>query len=138
MKFPQRLFGKMTRSLSLPTIFIVPFVVQIVGMVGIVGFFAMRNDRESVRNYIAQLTSQASTQVEHHLNDSLAIAQKINRINIEAIESGMLDVKDFEKAGRYFWKQVNVFGVSYVGYSLTTGETAGAGKFPGKPILVLE
>jgi signal transduction histidine kinase len=138
MKFPQRLIPKTLRSLSLPTIFIVPFVIQIVGMVGLASYFAIRNDRESVSNYVAQLTNQASNQVEQHLNDSLAVAQKINRINAEAIESGMLDVKDFEQAGHYFWKQVSIFGVSYVGYALTTGEFAGAGKFPGKPILILD
>lgn len=41
----------------------------------------------------------------------------------------LLALQNFFVAGRYFWKQVQVFNVGYISYVLTNEEYAGAGYY---------
>jgi hypothetical protein len=42
---------------------------------------------------------QASKRIDGHFDDYLATPQKINQTNLDAIELGLLDLKDFKTAG---------------------------------------
>lgn len=60
----------------------------------------------------------------------LALPHQINQINLDAIERGLIDLRDLEAAGRYFWQQSQVFKqFSYIGYYLTDNAAAGAGRW---------
>lgn len=127
------LIETINKRLSLRTVLIVPFVLQIVGTVGLVGYLSFKNGQKSVNELVNQLMDEVSDRVDLHLDNYLTIPQKINQTTVDAIDLGLLNLKDFEKIGHFFWKQVRLHDVSYINYGLTTGEYAGAGYFDQDP-----
>ena len=114
------------QGISLRLLLVAPFVIQIFAAVGITGYLALRNGQQSVSNLASQLTNKASHLVNQHLDSYLNIPPKINQINIDAIDIGLLNLQDFQRSGRYFWKQMQSYKVSAIGYALTNGDFIGA------------
>jgi hypothetical protein len=115
---------------KLRSILVIPFVLQIVGAVGIVGYLSFRNGQQSVNDLADRLMDKSSGLVSERLDNFLDTPQKINQINRDAIELGLLNLRDFKTAGHYFWRQLKAYpDITYISYALKTGEYAGAGKF---------
>ncbi|WP_334688469.1 cache domain-containing protein [Nostoc sp.] len=105
-------------------------MIQIFAAVGLVGYLSFKNGQKAVNDLANQLMSKTDSLVDEHLDTYLATPHQINQINIDAIEQGLLNLKDLESTGRYFWKQAQVFkNVSWIGYNLKTSEEAGAGRW---------
>ncbi|OWY69123.1 hybrid sensor histidine kinase/response regulator [cyanobacterium TDX16] len=122
--------AKSFRGLPLRLVLVLPFVLQIVGAVGLVGYLSFRNGQQAVNNLVDRLMDKSSDLVSERLNGYLETPQKINQINRDAIELGLLDLKDLKTAGHYFWKQLQAYPeIAYTGYALTTGEYTAAGRF---------
>lgn len=118
------------KGLHLRLILVLPFVLQIVGAVGLVGYLSFKNGQQAVNDLADRLMDKSSDLVSKHLDNYLETPQKINQINLDAIALNLLDLKDFKTAGHYFWKQLQAYpDMSYIAYALTTGEYAGAGRF---------
>jgi signal transduction histidine kinase/DNA-binding response OmpR family regulator len=115
------------KGVSLRLLFIVPFVVQIFAAVGITGYISLRNGQQSINDLANQLTSKTGRLVDQHLDSYLGTPPQISQINVDAIDVGLLDPKDFTKAGRYLWKQMQTYKVSYISYGLSNGDFVGAG-----------
>ena len=124
----------------LHTALVVPFILQIVAAVGLVGYLSLRNGQHAVTDLANQLMTEVSNQTDQQLNDYLSIPHQINQINIDAIETGLLDIENFDLAGSYFWKQVQAFkNVGYISNTLADGRFIGAGKyFPGEGVIIDE
>lgn len=122
-------FKELSRQFSLRIVLTVPFVLQIVSSTALVGYFSYQNGQQAVNDLANQLMAQASDRVDQHLDSYLAIPQQINQINQAAIDLGLLDLKDLDNAGHYFWKQIQVYDVSFIGYALETGEYIGSGRW---------
>ncbi|WP_445242487.1 SpoIIE family protein phosphatase [Microcoleus vaginatus] len=124
----------------LHTALIVPFILQIVAAVGLVGYLSLRNGQEAVTDLANQLMTQVTKRTEQQLNDYLSMPHRINQINIDAIETGLLNLDNFDRAGRYFWKQMQAFNnVGFISYGLADGRFIGAGKYiPGEGIIIEE
>ena len=95
---------KMFSKLPLKTILIVPFVLQIVSAVGLVGYFSFINGRESVETLGNRLTKEISTRIQQHVLDYLDKSYQVLRVTNDAIESGNLDVYNFGAMRLYFWQ----------------------------------
>jgi signal transduction histidine kinase len=113
----------------LRTILVVPFVLQIVATVGLVGYLSFRNGQRAVNSLAVKLLDKSNDVVTQRLDKYLQTAQDINQLNADAIRLGELNLRDFTRAGRHFWKQSKIFDVSYIGGALPTGEFSGAGRW---------
>lgn len=123
--------SKNFKGFPLRLVLVLPFVLQVCSAVGLVGYLSFENGHEAVEDLAEQLMQQASDRVDGHLDNYLATPPKINQTNLDVIELGLLDLKDFKTAGHYFWKQLQTYpNISYIAYALTTGEYIGAGKYP--------
>lgn len=127
---------KSSEGRSLQLVLIVPFVLQIFGAVGLVGYLSFRNGQEAVGDLADELIQEVATTVDSHLDSYLAVPHTINQINANAIQMGLLDVSDRETAGQYFWKQMQAYDLTYVGYGLTTGEGVGAARYDGQTVTI--
>jgi signal transduction histidine kinase/CheY-like chemotaxis protein len=117
-------------GLPLRLVLVVPFLLQIASAVGLVGYFSFKNGQEAVSDLADRLMDKNSDLVAKHLDNYLETPQKINQINLDAIDLGLLDLKKFKSAGHYFAKQLQSYpNISFIGYALTTGEYAGAGRY---------
>ena len=129
-------------NLALPFswVLVIPFVVQVFAAVSLVGYLSYRNGQRIVNDLAQQLEQEISLRVDQYLDTYLALPHQINQINLDAIDRGLLDLRDIESAGRYFWKQSQVFEqFSYIGYGLTDLTAAGAGRwFNGTDIVVTQ
>ncbi len=117
------------KPISLRLILVVPFLLQIVLAVGLTGWFSLRNGEKAINVLVTQLETEVSDRIDQHLDNYLSVPHQINQINADAVRLGLLNLKDFEKAGHYCWKQMQVFNVGYIYYVLASGEYAGAGIF---------
>ncbi|MBE9005042.1 HAMP domain-containing protein [Fortiea sp. LEGE XX443] len=120
------------KAFPLQMVLIVPFALQIFGTVGLVGYLSFKNGRQAVNDLADQLMDRTNTMVQQHLDDYLSIPHKVNQINTDAIQMGLLDVRDRKTAGKYFWKQMQAYDLTYIGIGLTTGEGVGAARYDGK------
>ena len=118
---------KLIGNAPLRTILIVPFVLQIIGAVGIVGYLSFRNGQKAVNDLASQLRTEVSNRIDQHLDSQLDTARHLAQVNGDAFDVGLLDPKDLDKISRYFWKQMQLFNVGYIGFGAPGGEFTGAG-----------
>ena len=130
--------AKIISRSALRRILIVPFAVQIVGTVGLVGYLSFRNGQQAIDDLVGQLMMQVSDRVDQHLDAYLSMPHQINQINLAALELGLLDLQDFQSTGHYFWKQMQVFDVGYINFANAKGEFIGVERLDNGALLINE
>lgn len=116
------------RTFSLQTLLIVPFVVQVLGITGLVGYLSYRSGQRAVERMGQELVSGIEHHTIKHLNTFLGDAENIAKVNIAAFEAGVLDLNDFEGLGRLFTRQASQFNFTSVNLGTETGAFIGAGQ----------
>lgn len=96
--------SKVSKRMPLNLVLVVPFVIQIFAAVGLTGYISLRNGQQAVNDLANQLMNKFSDLVDQHLDTYLATPHRINQLNIDAIELGLLELHNFQGSGRYFWK----------------------------------
>lgn len=137
---------KFSNKWRLRTTLIVPFVLQIVGTVGLVGYLSFRNGQEAVNDVAAKLRNEISDRVFQYLEAYLNTPHLINRINEDAIRLGQLSLEDLPGIERHlFWQlmQFNsvrsvVFGNNRGNFITATKNSRNQLNHHGKEILVSE
>lgn len=121
-----RLLGKR----SLPVVLIVPFVLQVVGAVGLVGFLSFQNGQKAVNQLAAQLRREVSARVNQHLDSYLSVPHQVAEQNAAAMNQGLLNPQNLEEIEGFFWKQMKLFNtIGYISYGDITGEYVGTGYY---------
>ncbi|MCC3531017.1 MAG: response regulator [Microcoleus sp. PH2017_22_RUC_O_B] len=100
---------KILDKLPLRTVLIVPFVLQIVGAVGLVGYLSFRNGQKAVNNLASQLMSEVSSRVEQNLQAYLTTPHQINQSKLDAVKLGYLKMDDASSWEKYLWRQVQLY-----------------------------
>ncbi|MBW4602940.1 MAG: HAMP domain-containing protein [Calothrix sp. FI2-JRJ7] len=128
------------KKIPLRLILTVPFVLQIFAAVGLVGYLSFVQGQKAVNDLASQLMEKVELQVDEHLDKYLALPQQLMQMNADAIIDGQLNFNDQKASERYFWRQAKAFtSISYIGYILTDGREAGAGRWiNGVDLLVYE
>ncbi len=100
---------KLLEKLPLRTVLIVPFVLQIVGAVGLVGYLSFKNGQKAVNNLASQLMSEVSVRVEQNLQIYVATPHQINQTKLDAVKLGLLNMEDLSAWEKYLWRQVQLY-----------------------------
>ncbi|MBD2120997.1 HAMP domain-containing protein [Trichocoleus sp. FACHB-262] len=124
------------QAFPLQIVLVVPFVLQIFGAVGLISYLSFKNGQKAVNNLAEQLIDRSSDVVNEHLNSYLSVPQKLGQINASAIRQGLLDVRDGEATGKYFWEQMQAYDLTFIGIGLVTGEGFGAIRYDGKTVTI--
>ncbi|MEG4573133.1 ATP-binding protein [Microcoleus sp. N3A4] len=112
--------SKMLDKLPLRTVLIVPFVLQIVGAVGLVGYLSFRNGQKAVNNLASQLMSEVSLRVEQNLQVYLTTPHQINQTKLDAVKLGLLKMDNLSAWEKYLWRQVQLY--PYINYTSVSNE----------------
>lgn len=128
-----RLNGKLSNQLSgwlgrhkLRTVLVVPFVLQIFGAVGLVGYFSFRNGQLAVQELANQRMQEVESRISERLEIYFEAPHQVNQINQAALDLGQLDVNNLESMERHFWQQSQIFDlVSYIQFGRRNGEFVG-------------
>jgi PAS domain S-box-containing protein len=104
-----------SRKLPLRVVLVVPFVLQVVGVVGITGYLSFQNGQQAVNQIAAELRREVAARVVHYLDTSLATPILINQINADAVRSGNLDFQNTAQLEQYLHNQLQQFNsVSHI------------------------
>lgn len=111
MKIPSfsNLFARVAGKLTLRTVLIVPFVIQIVGTVGLVGYLSYKNGQQAVKDLAYQLIDEVDGRVEQNLQNYLDVPKQINQNHAAAIRTRVLDWKNFSDLERFFAQQLQIY-----------------------------
>ncbi|MGG6296759.1 ATP-binding protein [Leptolyngbya sp. AN02str] len=128
------------RKLALRLLLIIPFVLQIMLAVSLVGYLSFLNGQKAVNELAYELVNKAKQQVDDHLDFYLSLPHQLNQLNADAIASGQLQLKDRAASEKHFWSQASVFDtINYIGYILTDGSQVGAGRYlNGRDLVIFE
>ncbi|MEA5467623.1 hybrid sensor histidine kinase/response regulator [Spirulina sp. 06S082] len=122
-----------SKRLPLRVVLLVPFVLQIFGTVGVVGYLSYRNGQKAVNDLALQLRKELSARIERELKAYTEAPHIINRINASAFARGDIDIDKMQ--GEYLlWEQSRLFPSNswiYCG-SEKDGGFLGVGKEPNK------
>ncbi|HEY9601766.1 MAG TPA: PAS domain-containing protein [Allocoleopsis sp.] len=107
---PNRLIAKLVGQVPLRTVLIVPFVLQIVGTVGLVGYLSFKSGQSSVKDLAYQLIDEVDERVEQNLQHHLDVPKHVNQSLAAAIRTRVLDWKNASGLERYFAQQLQIYG----------------------------
>ncbi len=96
-------------KVSLSTTLVVPFVLQIVAAVGLVGYLSFRNGQEAVNQLAGQLQQEIGFRVKTGVLHYLEAPSLVNKTNEDAAELGVINFNNLESAKSHLWKVVNRF-----------------------------
>ncbi|MCU0533795.1 MAG: diguanylate cyclase [Hydrococcus sp. Prado102] len=115
--------AKIFSKLPLRTIFIVPFVLQIVGTVGLVGYLSFKDGQKAVEDLATRLMDEISHRIEQNLRGYLEIPHQINQTNLNAVRLGLFSMQDLDGWEKYLWQQVQQYpNITYIGVGNVKGE----------------
>jgi signal transduction histidine kinase/CheY-like chemotaxis protein len=126
----QKFSRRPIRHFPLRTVLIVPFILQIVGAVGLVGYLSFKNGQKAVNEVADQLLNEITARVDQNLRNYLTLPHKVNQNNAILLHLGQLNLKDLPGLERYFWQQLQVFNeLTFVGLGLENKNNLGAERF---------
>lgn len=99
----------MVKRIPLRLILIVPFVLQIVGAVGLVGYLSYRSGQQAVQQLADNLMDEIGDRINQNLDSYLTQPAEITRSHAKAFQLGLLDWRDFDQLERFFWSQMATF-----------------------------
>ena len=100
------LFGQ-TRKSSLFLILVIPFVVQIVAIVGLTSYVSYKSGQNAVSDLANQLMAEIGIRIDQNLSSYMQDIEKITRTNASLVQSGMLDPGDQVALRHHFWAQLH-------------------------------
>jgi phosphoserine phosphatase RsbU/P len=117
-----------SRRFRLRTTLVLPFVLQIVTAVGLVGYLSFRNGQKAINDLASQLRNEVTARVRDRIKNYLEVPQQLNQLNAQMLELGLLDFEKISEAQRYFWRQVQTYEtISHIGFANREGQYARVG-----------
>jgi class 3 adenylate cyclase len=122
LQWLSRLSGK----LPLRMVLLVPFLLQILAIVGLIGYLSFSNGKKSINELTTALRNEITARIEQHLLTYLQVPHLVNQLNAEAVRLGILDLTIPTIVERHFWQQLQIFDlVSYISFSSNQGDYIG-------------
>jgi adenylate cyclase len=100
-------YSKVARKLPIRAVMVLPFLIQIIGVVSLTGWLSFRTGQKSVNHMVTELSSQISESIEHQVENHLNPPILLHQLTASAIRSGNLNLEDFSKLERYLWNQID-------------------------------
>lgn len=99
------ILGKLSGRVSLRSVLVIPFVLQLALAVGLTGYISLRNGQRAVNEVASQLRQEISNRILERLTDHAEIPHLVNQINADAVRRGDLQTQD-AASEEYLWRQI--------------------------------
>lgn len=130
-------------NIPLRWVLVVPFVLQTVGAVTLVGYLSFRSGQRVVENLAHQLMTEVGNRTTLYLDKTLEIPHLVNELNADAIALGIIpnfQTEDTEILEKFFWRQILRFpSVSTIAIANERGGMIGSAQktsFPSRNMIV--
>lgn len=101
--------SRIITKLPLHFIFIAPFVLQIFGTVGLVGYLSFRNGQKAVEELAYHLMNEIGYRIEQNLDSYINILEQVVQNNASLLEQNILDSQDLPALETVLWQQIHIF-----------------------------
>lgn len=123
-------------KISLRWVLLIPFVLQTIGAVGLVGYFSDRSGEQAVENLANRLMHEVSNRISDRLDSYLQTQQQAMAINAQAVEQGSLNIQDFGQLRNYLWQQITLSPLLGSNFFVNAqGEQIGYGRLQSQEIV---
>ncbi|MGL5082890.1 MAG: ATP-binding protein [Microcoleaceae cyanobacterium] len=124
MKYVNLITEKIWSKLPLRTALVLPFLIQIVGAVGLVGYLSYRSGQSVVNQLVIRLSQEASEQIENHIYSQLDRPITVLDVILSSIANNELDPTDFTQLRCSFYEKVRQPElVNHLGFGDVNGDT---------------
>ena len=96
------------QHISLRKALIVPLMLEIISIVGIVGYLSFRNGQQAVNSLASQLRQELTARIERELQGYFEIPHEINRLNASAFSRGDLDIVNAQFGEGQLYQQMRI------------------------------
>ncbi|MEG4799616.1 ATP-binding protein [Microcoleus sp. ARI1-B5] len=125
-------FPKLFKEVPLQAILVVPFVVQTVGAVGIIGYLSFRNGQKAVNDVAAQLRKETSDRIAQNLTHLVATPFQAFESYEAALNQNRIDLNNGRDIEKFLWRQLPAFeNLSLTAFVTTNQEFFGAERQDG-------
>lgn len=109
---------KPAKGYPLRLVLVLGFVTQTILISGIVAIGSWWRERQAITQVSRQIRSEATESVTLFLENYLRQPYLVNTINVSAWKLGILDLSqsNFERVGKLFWEQMQVYDVSFINF----------------------
>ncbi len=97
------------KGISLRMLLIAALLIPVMLAVGTTGIVSYSYGQLAVRQLVTQLQHEVSDSVNEQLVAYLQTPHTVNQLNVDALQSGLLDKSDFDALEGHFWRQMRVF-----------------------------
>jgi signal transduction histidine kinase len=126
------------KNISLQTVLIVPFVLQIAISVGLTGYFSIQYGQRAVNDLVSRLQKETEARITQHLRDYLSAPRQLSEMNGLAIASGSLQAQDLDRASQFLHSQVKLYNIGFIGFGAADGDFVSAGRYDSSNNIVLD
>lgn len=116
-----------SKKISLRLILVVPFVIQIVTSVGLTGYLSLRNGQKAVNEMASRLMTEVSGRIDQQLDNYMEVPHKVALLTSDVIDMGLLDLRDKQQLGQFFWRSLKSYDIGYILFGFQTGDYIAAG-----------
>ncbi|MGG6296631.1 SpoIIE family protein phosphatase [Leptolyngbya sp. AN02str] len=129
----------MPQQVPLRLLLVVPFVLQLLGTVGLVSYLAYRNGQRAVNNLASQLRDEVTARVEQQLTNYMSVPFLINQVVTNSFTQGNINVTQIEDS-TILWQQASTFATTNLVYCgrESDGAFLGVGRGNDRDIRMLE
>jgi diguanylate cyclase (GGDEF)-like protein len=121
---------KFSQGVSLHGILTLPFILQVMTIVSLVGYLSYQNAQHSIEDVTTQMMDAVSKRVEQKVNSYLETARIANQMNSDSVRRGALDL-DLDhpnpQVEQFLWQQMQLFrNLTWISLGTEAGNTMGA------------
>ncbi|MEO1208510.1 MAG: adenylate/guanylate cyclase domain-containing protein [Cyanobacteria bacterium J06638_20] len=102
------LLQRLSRNLPLRIVFTVPMLLQLIGVVGLVGYLSFRNGQQAVQDLASQVRSELTARIQRELQGYFSAPHSINRLNATAFTYGDLDIVGAQRGENMLFQQMRI------------------------------
>jgi PAS domain S-box-containing protein len=124
--------SQQTAQVSLRRILVIPFVLQIVGVVGLVGWLSVENSQRAVNDLAQKLHTEVAARVKQHVDSYLAEPRNIAMMNVREFQLGHLSLENTPALEERLAKEIQFFNnVSRIHVADSRGNFTGIERVSG-------
>ncbi len=97
-----------SRKMPLRLVLIVPFVLQIMIAVGMVGYFSYQSGQKTIEEMAKPLMAEVGERINQNLTQLLQKQKQTLQNNASAIKLSLLPWQDLTAVERYFWQEMQI------------------------------
>ncbi len=136
LKVLKRYVSQITNKASLQTVLIISFVLQILAVVGLTGYFSFSSGKKTANKFALQLSEEVTNRIEQHVLNYLEKPYIAHQTIVGSVDSGIVNLEDLEQLQDYFFHEVQRLDhLSYLYFANKQGEFVGVQELDSKELV---